>query len=124
MPTLERFQPRPVGDKPWGIELLVAHTPHYTGKVLLMNKGHCGGLQYHVEKDETFYLFSGIAQVECDPGDGLLETRRMEMGESYHVPPGAVHRVTAITDCVLFETSTPHFDDRVNVSHLYEGRID
>ena len=63
MPTLERFQPRPVGDKPWGIELLIAHTQLYVGKILYMNAGHCGGLQYHVEKDETFHLFSGSAMV-------------------------------------------------------------
>ena len=120
MPTLERFIPKTVGEKPWGIELLVAHTPHYTGKVLLMNAGHRGGLQYHNEKDETFYLHDGQALVELDPGTGVLEARTMEAGESYHVPPGAVHRVTALSDCVFFEASTPHFEDRVNVSHIYE----
>ena len=118
MPTLERFTPRELGPKDWGTELLVAHTPQYTGKVLSMRAGASGPLQYHEHKDETFYLVSGTASVEFDAGNGLI-TRRMKAGESYHVPPGAVHRVTAITECTFFEASTPAFDDRVNVEHLY-----
>lgn len=112
---IEKFAPRVIGPKPWGTELLVAHTPSYTGKVLLMHAGGTGPLQYHEAKDETFYLFSGEALVEFRHANGELYTRKMHAGESYHVPPGSVHRVEAVTDCVFFEASTPHFDDRVAV---------
>lgn len=122
MPEVKVFKPREIPDKPWGKELVVAETKDYLGKVLFMQAGHRGGLQYHERKDETFYLFSGKAIVRFDPGNGLVE-RVMKPGQSYHVPPGAVHQVEAVTDCVFFETSTPIFEDRVNVAQAY-GRPD
>lgn len=110
MPTIEKFEPVALGPKDWGTELLVAHTPFYTGKVLSMRAGATGPLQYHERKDETFFLFSGQAIVH----DGN-QSLPMEAGESWHVPPGAVHRVEAVTDCVFFEASNPVFNDRVAV---------
>lgn len=115
-PTIEKFEQRELGKKTWGREILVAHTEHYTGKVLLMRAGTRGPLQYHEKKDETFALFSGDAQITAKDAEGKLYTIAMEAGESYHVPPGAVHQVEAVTDCVFFEASTPVFDDRVAVA--------
>src|SRR5580765_3327809 len=106
--SIERFTPRELGPKDWGIELLVAHTDFYTGKVLTMREGTAGPLQYHDMKDETAYLVSGKAEVTTTIG-GKLVTRPMRAGESIHIPPGVVHRVKAVTECVFFEASTPHF---------------
>jgi hypothetical protein len=36
-----------------------------------------------------------------------------------HFSPGVVHQEEAITDCVLIEASTPHFNDRVRVEEIY-----
>lgn len=113
-PTVAFFTPRDLGPKTWGTELLVAETPHYTGKVMWMHAGHGGALQYHERKDEAFYLFSGSCRIRYELGDGF-ETVTMVAGEAVHIPPGAVHQVEAITDCVMFEASTPVFDDRVRV---------
>lgn len=115
MATIEKFTPEVIGPKPWGTELLVAQTDDYIGKVLLMRAGGTGALQYHIRKDETFYLFSGVANVEYEDEGGRRHLVEMQPGEAYHVPPGAVHRVEAISDCVFFEASTPHFEDRVKV---------
>ena len=117
MKPIERFAPQ-VWPRHWGHEILFAHTPTYIGKVLRMKAGTAGGLQYHVEKEETFYLLDGVAYVDSDV-DGKLERVKMTPGQSYHIPPGAVHRVTAITDCVFVEASTPHFDDRVRCEAQY-----
>lgn len=114
---IEVYEPR-VLTREWGEEIFVAETPHYLGKVLKMKAGTKGGLQYHVEKDETFYLVSGSAWVRTDQNGHVVSTL-MEAGESYHVPPKAVHQVEAITDCVFFEASTPHYDDRVRVEAMY-----
>ena len=124
MQSIERFEPK-VWPREWGEEIIIAETPTYLGKVLRMLAGTQGGLQYHRQKDETFYLVSGRALVECEvvknsAGELAVTTIPMAVGESYHIPPGAVHRVTAVTDCVFFETSTPHHDDRVHVEHLYD----
>jgi mannose-6-phosphate isomerase-like protein (cupin superfamily) len=121
---IHRVDPVDLGPKPWGTETLIAKTDHYIGKVLRMKAGHRGGLQYHVHKDETFFLYEGVALVTADDGSGALITRTMLAGDSYHIPPGAVHQVEAVNDCVFFETSTPHFEDRVNVAAQYDHRLD
>ena len=113
------FEPRDIPGKKWGREILVAHTDHYTGKVMLMRAGEIGPCQFHVEKDEAFYVYSGKALVWHDPGDGVLHDLELTAGMAVHIPPGAVHQVEAIEDCVFFETSTPHFEDRVNVDAKY-----
>ena len=103
----------------WGEEVFIEGNARYLFKRLDMRAGTKGGLQQHVEKDETFYLVSGTALVRSDDGmGGLLETT-MHTGQAYHIPPGATHQVEAVTDCVFFEASTPHYNDRVRVEHLY-----
>lgn len=116
MITVQPFTPQELGPKTWGRELLVAHTDRYIGKCLWMKAGASGPLQYHERKDETFFLFSGLAQVtKHDPASGALVSVVMHPGESCHVPPYAVHQVAALEDCVFFEASTPVFEDRVAV---------
>src|SRR3989337_1890448 len=46
-------------DKPWGYELIWAHTERYVGKVLHIKKGESLSYQYHRVKDETIRLLSG-----------------------------------------------------------------
>lgn len=106
----------------WGLEVLIGHTAAYTGKVLFRqgDPTYAGVMQYHVNKDETFYLFSGECLLRWDPGDGTVQTERIGPGRSFHVPRGARHSIVALTDCVFFEVSTPHFEDRVNVEGEYE----
>lgn len=117
MPTIERFEPR-ILVRDWGQEIIVAETPQYLGKVLKMKAGTKGGLQYHVEKVETFYLHEGAAIVRYGKDNHLVQAS-MISGQSVHVPAGAVHQVEALTDCVFFEASTPHYDDRVRVEERY-----
>jgi mannose-6-phosphate isomerase-like protein (cupin superfamily) len=115
MPVVEFFSPRELGPKSWGTELLVAHTEHYTGKVMWMKAGAGGPLQYHERKDEAFYLFSGRALLRFTDARGNVQVKELRAGMAVHIPPGAVHQVEALEDCVMFETSTPVFDDRVAV---------
>lgn len=116
---IERFSPI-LTSQTWGSEILVAQTGQYTGKILLYQAGKAGGLQLHQRKDETFVLWLGEAWVDSDDGSGekLMRTK-MLAGESFHIPPGAPHRFEAITDCVVFEASTPVFNDRIRLEDEY-----
>jgi len=110
-------------EQSWGQELLVAHGPTYTGKVLFRFASpphHRGGLQFHRSKDETFYLHSGEVWVYFVDEVGVLRKVHMIPGMSFHVPPGAIHSVETITDSVMFEASNPVFDDRVRVEEQYD----
>lgn len=113
------FDCKKLGPKDWGEELLVAHTPDYTGKVLTMRAGESGPLQYHVFKDETMHLWAGKAELTLAV-DEKLTKQTIRAGQSFHVPPGTVHRVKALRTCIFFEASTPHFEDRVNVEDFYK----
>ena len=109
-------------DKPWGYELHWAKTDRYVGKVIHINKGHALSLQYHNLKDETIFLWSGSLLFEIEE-QGRLVGREMKPGEAVHVTPTTVHRMTALTDCDVFEASTPELHDVVRLEDRY-GRAE
>ena len=105
-------------EKPWGYELIWAETDRYVGKILHIKKGGSLSLQYHNKKDETILLWSGRMLFEIKEGDELVK-REMKPGDSVHVKPPTVHRMTAIEDCDVFEVSTPELDDVVRIEDRY-----
>ena len=77
-------------------------------------------LQFHREKDESWYVQSGRARVELgEAGDRLLKEGVIAPGECFHFPPGTVHRVTALEDTMIIEVSTTHLDDVVRLEDRY-----
>ena len=113
------FEPRRV-DKPWGWELIWADADAYVGKVLFVRAGHSLSLQFHREKDESWYVESGKATLELgDAGDAVLNTEIVGQGACFRYRPGTVHRVTAIEDTTILEVSTPHLDDVVRLEDAY-----
>lgn len=117
------FQARRVA-KPWGYELLWALTDRYAGKVLFVRAGEALSLQFHREKDESWYVLSGRAELEVGGvGEAMLRTEVLTPGEALHFPPGTVHRVRALEDTEILEASTPHLDDVVRLDDEY-GRAD
>src|SRR5688500_9250156 len=105
-------------DKPWGHELIWAHTDRYVGKLLHIKAGHALSLQYHVVKDETLHCMSGDMELELDEGNGYYK-RMLRVGESYHVKPGTKHRMLAVTDVDILEVSTPELNDVVRLEDRY-----
>ena len=109
-------------EKPWGYELHWAKTDRYVGKLIHINAGHALSLQYHNLKDETVFLQSGRLLYEIEV-DGVLTKIDLQPGQSIHVTPKTVHRMTAIEDCDVFEVSTPELHDVVRLEDRY-GRED
>jgi mannose-6-phosphate isomerase len=107
-------------DKPWGYELIWALTEMYCGKLLFVRAGQALSLQFHREKDESWYVQSGRAKVELGgAGDAVLAEEVVGPGAAFHFPPGTVHRVTAVEDTTILEVSTPHLDDVVRLQDEY-----
>ncbi len=104
--------------KPWGHEIIWAHTDRYVGKVLHINAGHALSVQYHERKDETVYLLSGEL-IYWEKLDGEMRDMKLKMGESFRITPGTVHYMEAVTDCDVLEASTPDLDDVVRLSDRY-----
>jgi mannose-6-phosphate isomerase len=113
-----RFPIRRV-DKPWGYELIFAHTDRYVGKILHVNAGQALSLQYHEIKDETLYLAEGEVELVVEE-DGTLVSTVLRGGDSYHIRPFTRHRMVARENgCDIIEVSTPELEDVVRLEDRY-----
>ncbi len=106
-------------EKPWGYEILFAHTPLYAGKIIFIRQGHRFSLQYHKKKDESFYIYQGKALLEMDGQDGKPEESIVQAGDCFRVQPMTKHRLKAIEDTTLLEASTPELEDVVRLQDDY-----
>ena len=113
------FEPRRV-EKPWGYELIWAHTDTYVGKILFVRAGESLSLQFHREKEESWFVDFGRAELQLgEAGQAALNTEVVAAGACFHFVPGTVHRVTALEDTRIVEVSTPQLDDVVRLEDRY-----
>ena len=106
-------------EKPWGHELIWAHTDRYVGKILHIRKGEALSLQYHSVKDETVLVLRGSILL-CYENDQLRGTKTLKPGsDAFRIPPGLVHRMIALEDADVVEVSTPELDDVVRLEDRY-----
>jgi len=97
----------PRQDKPWGYELIfAANEGQYIGKIIHVNTGGSLSLQYHREKEETISVISGEALIQYGSSADQLTDRNFGPGDTIHLPPGVLHRITALSDLVFAEAST------------------
>ncbi len=94
--------------KPWGTEIIL--TPPnlpYTAKILTIKANQQLSLQSHDQKTETLTLINGQAQISLGPDQNSLTTQDMLPLTGYTIKPNSIHRLKAISDCQIFEASTP-----------------
>ena len=75
-------------------------------KRITIRAGHRLSLQYHIQKEETVYVISGILlNWKSDNPDDYIALRE---GETYHCQPNTIHRfgADATEDVILIECST------------------
>ena len=106
-------------EKPWGHELIWAHTERYVGKILHIKAGHALSLQYHLRKDETVHVLTGRMKFQTGSEGQPLGETVLGPGESFHITPLLRHRMIAETDCDILEASTPELDDVVRLEDVY-----
>ena len=117
--------------KPWGHELWInGQHPTYAFKQIFVKSGTRTSLQYHNLKQETNFLIRGsiklhyknkdVANNAVSPSD--ISDVQLQAVSTIDVSPGTLHRIEALTDVLLFETSTPHLDDVIRVSDDTERR--
>ena len=102
-------------DKPWGKEELLEINDHYMVKKLTMWKGHRCSLQYHKQKKETIYVLSGQLKIYSGPAENKLTVKIYGPNEIITLPPGTIHRMEGVEDCVYLEASTPQMEDVVRI---------
>ena len=113
--------PDPVGgqarrvSKPWGHELIWAHTDQYVGKILVIETGRRLSLQRHEIKDESIYVLSGRLLLTLEDEVGEIRTEELGPGDHRRVLTGRIHRYEAAERCEILEVSTPELDDVVRL---------
>jgi quercetin dioxygenase-like cupin family protein len=102
-------------DKPWGHELIWAHTDRYVGKILVIEAGKRLSLQRHLVKDESILISAGLLRLYLEDDEGTVSVEDLGPGEHRHVASGRIHRYEAIERCTIIEVSTPELDDVVRL---------
>tara|TARA_A100001011_G_scaffold400716_1_gene517911 strand:+ start:2173 stop:2637 length:465 start_codon:yes stop_codon:yes gene_type:complete len=137
-------------DKPWGHEIWLAsyyNDSKYALKEILIKAPHKSSIQFHEAKEETNYIQSGtgLLMLSKDPIDikkfkdgeyskddlssivSSLESIELTKGVVFHIKPGYIHRVIALTDLLMIEASTLELDDVFRIqddSNRGHGKID
>ncbi len=106
-------------EKPWGYELIWAETPHYVGKILHIEQSGQLSYQYHERKVETIHLFTGLVELDIATADGPRRMISLRAGQSFHIPAGLRHRMTAVETSDVLEVSTTELDDVVRLEDRY-----
>jgi len=100
--------------------LIWAKSEDYAGKLLFVRAGQALSLQFHREKDESWYVLGGRAELQLGKaGQAVLKTEVVGPGAAFRFPPGTVHRVRALEDTTILEVSTPQLEDIVRLEDEY-----
>jgi len=102
-------------EKPWGHELIWAHTDRYVGKILVIEAGKRLSLQRHLVKDESIFVAAGRLRLYLEDEIGEVRVEELVAGDHRHVATGRIHRYEAIERTELIEVSTPELDDVVRL---------
>lgn len=95
--------------KKWGWEDWI-YNGKYCGKILFIKAGKKTSFHYHKEKDEVIYVQSGMIDLIHNSDDDEMKSKKtlLNTNDAFRIKPQLRHRIIAVTDCYIFETSTHH----------------
>ena len=88
-------------DKYWGYITTVFAAEDFTLKEVFMKAGTQSSMEYHVRKDEYYYIQSGKLKVGMRIGRAKNKSLILEKGDVFHIPPGLMHMRIALEDTVV-----------------------
>lgn len=99
-------------EKTWGHEDILCNSEKYCGKILFIKSGCASSWHYHKLKTEHFYIQSGNLLVKYGHDEDIEKSEQILLipGDVFFVPVGLIHKLCAVTDVLMFEFSTQHFD--------------
>ena len=102
--------------KPWGREIWFANLAGYVGKILEVKKGKRLSLQYHEQKTETQYVYSGKIKLTVGTDQKSLKEVTLSAGDKWDILPYTIHRIEGLEDSQVFEVSTSQLEDVVRLA--------
>lgn len=91
--------------KAWGEEHWIVNK-EYCGKKLVLRQGYRCSIHWHKQKDEVFYIISGLVLMEVNGAARVLKP-----GMKQYIKPGDRHRFTGLLDSEIIEFSTTHVEE-------------
>ena len=101
--------------KYWGWIKTCCATEDFTLKHIFMYKNSQSSLEYHVKKDENYYILSGKLKVGLRIGRAENKEVILREGDIYHIPPGLMHMRIALEDTQIIERSNKDDDSDSNI---------
>lgn len=112
--------------KPWGYEVWInGENSEYSLKKILLNKGCRTSLQFHRKKRETNLVLVGEFEFTFlkDSNETFSEHTHPETISillsgpvAIDIEPMNLHRISALSDLIMYEASSPELDDVIRVS--------
>ena len=104
-------------EKYWGNMQTLFENDLYTVKRIFMKKDTQSSMEYHVKKQESYYIESGKLKVGTRIGRAKNTSLILNEGDVFHIPVGFMHMRIALEDTTIIEFST--LDDDGD-SHIVE----
>lgn len=104
-------------EKYWGNMITLFEGEDYSVKRIFMRAGTQSSLEFHVKKEESYYVESGTLKVGLRIGRADNTSVVLNEGDVFHIKPGLMHMRIAKTDVIIIETSTKDDDGD---SHIVE----
>jgi len=108
-------------EKYWGDMKTLFESDTHTVKRIFMRKGTQSSMEYHVKKEESYYIESGRLRIGTRIGRAKNTSLILEQGQVFHIPVGFIHMRIALEDTVIIEFSTP--DDDADSHIVEDGKI-
>lgn len=111
----EPFCPPEPLQKYWGSIQNIFNNESLVLKIITMNKDTQSSLEYHVSKDEYYYLIKGTLKIGMRIGRAKNISRILNQGEIFYIPRGLMHMRIALEDCIILEWSNVDNDEDSNI---------
>jgi mannose-6-phosphate isomerase-like protein (cupin superfamily) len=111
-------QPSPILDyteKYWGSITTAVKQDGVVLKKIVMNKNTQSSMEYHVFKDEIYYVISGKLKVGMRVGRAENKSVIVNAGETIIIPKGLMHMRIALEDTIIIEYSNVDDDSDSNI---------
>ena len=102
-------------DKYWGFIQSIYADDEFTLKEIFMKAGTQSSMEYHLSKDEKYFIREGKLKLGLRIGRAQNKSIILEKGDVYHVPPGLMHMRMAIEDTTIIEWSNKDDDSDSNI---------
>ena len=111
----------PKEEKYWGWIQTIEANEDFTLKRVFMREGTQSSMEYHVRKNESYFIERGELKLGLRIGRAKNVSIILSEGDKYNIPPGLMHMRIALKDTLIIEWSNKDDDEDSNI--VEDGKI-